>query len=96
MCAGNWRGCGTCETTALRGDTWLAPAHGGENSISATFVSAANPYAVVIAVGAANPAGDPQAETLALFEGRTILRTDQRGTITFATDGEQVWAEAER
>ena len=49
-----------------------------------------------IAVGAGNPAGDPQAETLALFKGRTVLRTDQHGAIAFATDGEQLWVEGER
>jgi|CXWL01.1.fsa_nt_gi competence protein ComEC len=74
----------------------LAPRHGGVNSISTLFLDAVNPQAVVIAVGAGNPAGDPQAETLALFEGRTVLRTDQRGAIAFATDGEQLWVEAER
>ncbi len=74
----------------------LAPDGGGENSISALFVDAANPRGVVIAVGAGNPAGHPREETLALFEGRAILRTDERGAITFATDGEQLWAKGER
>ena len=74
----------------------LAPQHGGVNSISTLFLDAVNPQAVVIAVGAGNPAGDPQAETLALFEGRTVLRTDQHGMIEFTTDGEQLWVEAER
>jgi competence protein ComEC len=74
----------------------LAPQHGGVNSISTIFLDAVNPQAVVVAVGAGNPAGDPQAETLALFEGRTVLRTDQHGAIEFATDGEQLWAEAAR
>ena len=74
----------------------LAPRHGGVNSISTLFLDAVNPLAVVVAAGAGNPAGDPQAETLALFEGRTVLRTDQRGAIAFATDGEQLWVEAGR
>lgn len=74
----------------------LAPDHGGKNSISALFLDAAQPQAVVIAVGAGNPEGDPHAETLALLEGRTVLRTDERETISFATDGRQLWAESER
>lgn len=74
----------------------FAPDGGGENSISALFVDAANPTGVVIAVGAGNPAGNPREETLALFEGRAILRTDERGAITFATDGSRLWAEGER
>src|SRR5574337_196912 len=74
----------------------LVPRHGGKDSISARFLDAAQPAAVVIAVGAGNPQGDPQAQTLELLEGRTVLRTDERGTITFATDGKQLWVEAER
>ncbi len=74
----------------------LAPRHGGVNSISTLFLDAVNPQAIVVAVGAGNSAGDPQAETLALFEGRTVLRTDQHGMIEFTTDGEQLWVEAER
>ncbi len=74
----------------------LAPDGGGENSISALFVDEANPRGVVIAVGAGNPAGNPRPGTLALFEGRAILRTDERGAITFATDGERLWAEGAR
>lgn len=74
----------------------LAPDHGGAGSISTEFMATVNPRAVVIAVGAGNPSGDPQAETLALFEGRTVLRTDERGTIAFVTDGEQLWVTAEK
>lgn len=74
----------------------LAPHHGGEKSISALFMDAAQPSAIVIAVEAGNPAGDPYPGTLDLFEGRTMLRTDERGAISFATDGQQLWVEAER
>jgi competence protein ComEC len=74
----------------------LAPDHGGKNSISALFLDPAQPQAVVIAVGAGNAEGDPQVETLKLLEGRTVLRTDERGTISFATDGKQLWTETER
>jgi competence protein ComEC len=42
----------------------FAPDHGGAESITAEFVAAVNPRAVVIAVGAGNLSGDPQAETL--------------------------------
>lgn len=74
----------------------LVPQHGGENSISARFLDTARPSAVIIAVGADNPDGDPQPQTLNLLSNYTILRTDQRGTISFATDGLQLWAESER
>ena len=55
-----------------------------------------NPRAVVITVGAGNSSGDPQAEVLALFEGRTVLRTDERGTIAFVTNGKQLWVTGEK
>ena len=74
----------------------LAPKHGGKDSVSALFLDAASPSVVVITLGAGNPEGDPQAGTLALFEGRTVLRTDERGALHFTTDGKQLWAESER
>jgi len=74
----------------------FAPDHGGAESLTAEIVTAINPRAIVVSVGAGNPAGDPQSETLALFEGRTVLRTDQRGAIAFVTNGEQLWVTSER
>jgi beta-lactamase superfamily II metal-dependent hydrolase len=74
----------------------MVPHSGGKDSISALFLDAAGPSAVVIPVCAGNPEGDPQAGTLALFEGRTVLRTDERGTIHFITDGTRLWAQAGR
>ena len=71
----------------------LAPDHAGKNSISALFLDAAQPQAIVIAVGDGNR---PDDQMLALFAGRTILRTDERGAISFATDGRQLWVESER
>ncbi|HLB49477.1 MAG TPA: ComEC/Rec2 family competence protein [Anaerolineales bacterium] len=71
----------------------LAPDHGDQNSISALFLDAAQPSAVVIAIGGGN---NPDEQTMKLFGERTKLRTDQRGAISFATDGKQLWAEAER
>ncbi len=74
----------------------LVPQHGGENSISAKLLDTARPSAVIIAVGAGNPDGDPQPQTLNLLSNYTILRTDKHGTISFATDGWQLWAESEK
>ncbi len=69
----------------------LAPAQGGKDSLSALFLDAAQPAAIVIPVGAGNAEGDPQPQMLALFEGRTVLRTDQHGPLNFASDGQQLW-----
>jgi competence protein ComEC len=74
----------------------FAPDHGGAESITANFVAAVNARAIVVSVGAGNPSGDPQPDTLALFEGRTVLRTDEHGTIAFVTDGERLWLTAEK
>jgi competence protein ComEC len=71
----------------------LAPDHAGKNSISALFLDAAQPQAIVVAVGDGNR---PDEQTLALFAGRTVLRTDERGVISFATDGKELWIESER
>ena len=66
---------------------------GEAESLSALFMDAAQPSAVVIAIGDGR---QPDAQLLKLFTGRTVLRTDERGTIRFATDGQQLWVEAER
>lgn len=71
----------------------LAPKQGSANSLSAFFLDAAQPSVIVIAVGDGQ---QPHAQTLQLFKDRNALRTDQRGAISFATDGKQLWVEAER
>jgi len=54
-----------------------------------------DPQIVVISVGADNRLGHPSPEILARYaeRGLTVLRTDERGTIEFSTDGERLWVE---
>lgn len=47
-------------------------------------------HIVNLSSGAGNRSGDPAPETLAAPEGYTMLRTDRRGWISFATDGERL------
>ena len=71
----------------------LAPRGGGKDALSALFLDAVQPATLVISTGAGQP---PDPGTLLLFAGRTVLRTDEHGAISFATDGSQLWVETER
>jgi len=57
--------------------------HGSRNATTAALVRAARPALAVISVGAGNTYHHPHPEALALWQApeRTILRTDQAGTI---------------
>jgi beta-lactamase superfamily II metal-dependent hydrolase len=68
-------------------------ARGEKDSLSTLFMDAAQPSAVVLTIGDGQ---QPDAQTLKLFAGRSVLRTDEHGTIRFATDGQQLWVETER
>jgi competence protein ComEC len=72
--------------------------HGSKTSSSESFLEAVNPRLVVISVGADNRYGHPALEVLERYveRGLTILRTDERGTVEFITDGEQLWVETAR
>ena len=75
-----------------------SPHHGAKTSSSGPFLEAVDPQIVVISVGADNRFGHPSPEVLARYEqqGLTVLRTDERGTIEFSTDGERLWVETAR
>ncbi len=63
--------------------------HGSRYSTDSLWLSAVHPQYVVISAGKGNPYGHPNPETLARIrqEGAAILSTEDRGTITFASDG---------
>jgi competence protein ComEC len=68
--------------------------HGSNYSTSSGFLAVVDPRVAVISVGEGNTFGHPSDETLARLNGVEVYRTDQRGTVTFATDGERLWARA--
>jgi competence protein ComEC len=65
--------------------------HGSKYSTSPEFLSAVDPQVAVISVGEGNTFGHPSDEILARLNGMEVYRTDERGTITFSTDGERLW-----
>jgi len=63
--------------------------HGSRSATSDAWLAELRPHEAVISVGRRNHYGHPAPEVLERLarHGVTILRTDERGTITFATDG---------
>jgi competence protein ComEC len=70
--------------------------HGSRYSTSSEFLAAVDPQVAVISVGEGNTFGHPSEETLARLDGVDVYRTDERGTITFTTDGEGLWVRTSR
>lgn len=73
----------------LRCDIFSAGHHGSRSSNSLALLRAAAPEYVVISCGKDNSYGHPHEDALKNFAscGITVLRTDEDGTIVFATDG---------
>jgi competence protein ComEC len=63
--------------------------HGSRTATSDAWLDELAPHEAVISVGRRNRYGHPTPEVLGRLatRGVTILRTDERGTITFSTDG---------
>ena len=70
--------------------------HGSKYSTSPEFLAAVDPQVAVISVGEGNTFGHPSDETLSRLDGVDVYRTDERGTITFTTDGERLWVRTGR
>jgi len=80
---------------ALRSTVLKVAHHGSATSSCPEFLSAVSPQVAVISVGE-NTFGHPDSGTLDRLSGIDVYRTDERGTITFSTDGERLWVETER
>lgn len=76
----------------LRADVLKVGHHGSNTSSSTRFLNAVAPEYAVISVGKDNSYGHPTNEALLRLQaaGAQILRTDELGTITFQSDGEQL------
>jgi len=61
--------------------------HGSKTGASQTLLEIIQPKYAVISSGASNDFGHPAPTTLSLLSTQIILRTDQKGTITFSYDG---------
>jgi beta-lactamase superfamily II metal-dependent hydrolase len=66
--------------------------HGSHSSTSPAFLKAVNPLYAVISAGAGNDYHHPHGETLKKLKqaGVKVLRTDEKGTIVFTTDGKEI------
>ena len=82
----------------LDSDVYMASHHGSSGSSSAEFLEAVSPAAVVISVGADNSYGHPTERVLGDIAriGAELYRTDQIGTITVTSDGQEIVISAER
>jgi len=62
--------------------------HGSNTSTGAAFLATSTPEEAVISVGAGNPYGHPNQDTLTRLTdaGATIYRTDQHGTVLLTSD----------
>lgn len=67
--------------------------HGSKTSTSPRFLAKVRPEISVISSGANNTYGHPAPEKVSLLHAAhsLIYRTDQQGTLHFATDGEKIW-----
>jgi competence protein ComEC len=68
--------------------------HGSNKATQEDWVWAVNPALVMVSLDSTE--GGPSAQMLERLAGRTLLRTDEHGTITLMTDGAQVWVETGR
>ena len=71
--------------------------HGATNGTDEILLEETDPEIAVISVGKKNSYGHPTGSVLALLEQFKIItyRTDQQGTVTISTDGEEYWVEGE-
>ncbi|HEY43981.1 MAG TPA: hypothetical protein G4O11_08380 [Anaerolineae bacterium] len=77
--------------------TALLVPDGGYKAVNPSgWLSQLHPLVVLISVEAGNLRGLPSLEVLEAMEGRSVLRTDLNGWIELTTDGERLWAKAER
>ena len=76
----------------LRADVLKVGHHGSSSSSTQAFLEAVRPRYAVISVGAQNDYGHPNASVLARLSSLHIktLRTDERGSITFHSDGTEL------
>jgi competence protein ComEC len=66
--------------------------HGSRTASTAAFLDAVQPAVAIVSAGAGNPYGHPAAATLDRLRavGARVLRTDQDGSVTISTDGEDL------
>lgn len=80
----------------LKKDVWVdADVAVLSNGITEDVITRITPSTVILFVGK-SAREKPDAETLKVLEGGAVLRTDERGTITYILDGDQVKVETQK
>jgi competence protein ComEC len=76
----------------LKSDVLKVAHHGSKTGTSVSFLEAVAPAYAVIQVGKGNTYGHPAPSTIERLKsyGAMVLRTDEQGTILFASDGQKV------
>lgn len=76
-------------------DVVKVPHHGSRTSSTTAFIDAVNARYAVVSAGRRSRFGHPHPDVVDawLAAGAEILSTQDRGTITFRTDGREVWVE---
>lgn len=61
--------------------------HGSKTALAVELIERIKPIFAVISVGAKNDYGHPAPSTIKALGSQKVLRTDQKGTVIFETDG---------
>lgn len=79
--------------SALHADILKLAHHGSRTSSGAPFLTVVSPQFAIVSCGRDNEFGHPHTETLerAAALDIPVLRTDELGSIVFATDGAALW-----
>lgn len=77
----------------LKSSVLKAGHHGSDTSSSASFVRAVDPQYAIISAGRDNSYGHPHPATMKTLAdaGAEILETSEEGTITFVSNGVDIW-----
>ena len=67
------------------------PQHGATRALDDEFLEQAKPQVALLQSDSANRRGDPDPDTLYLFDELNLFRTDELGTIHLYTDGETLY-----
>lgn len=80
------------DASGLKSDVLKVGHHGSRNSSGETYIAAVDPTYAVISAGRGNRYGHPHEEVLNILssQGAIVLRTDEKGTIEFKSDGKKI------
>lgn len=77
--------------SSLESDVLKLGHHGSKTSTSQEFLNAVDPDFVVVSAGCDNRYGHPHEEVMERVAQLEIFSTCEDGTVSFASDGQQVW-----